>query len=67
MKTMAESFDISPAEKIIAAKKKKRIIVGADAYWSDVAYRLFPRSVGKIIGSVLKKSKQNIFSGIFEE
>lgn len=25
MKTMAESFDISPAEQIIAAKKKKRI------------------------------------------
>ena len=63
----------SPCEKTVRklvrkiAKKKKRIIVGADAYWSDIAYRLFPRSVGKIIGSVLKKSKQNIFSGIFEE
>lgn len=63
----------SPCEKTVRklvrkiAKKKKRIILGADAYWSDIAYRLFPRSVGKIIGSVLKKSKQNIFSGIFEE
>lgn len=63
----------SPCDKTVRklvrriARKKRRIVIGADAFWSDVAYRLFPRSTGKLMRSVLKSSRQSIFSDLFEE
>ncbi len=63
----------SPCDKTVRkmikriARKKRRIIIGADAFWSDVAYRLFPRSIGKLMKSVLKSSHQSIFNDLFKE
>lgn len=54
------------AKKILNAvnKKRRRKIIGIDAKLMHIMYRLFPRSAGKIIASVLKKSKLNLFDQI---
>ncbi len=47
-------------------KRKKRVIVGADAKAMGFFGSLFPQTTDKAIKAVLKKAKLDIFSGVFE-
>lgn len=54
------------ATKILKAinKKRRRKIIGVDARLMHIMYKLFPRSAGKIIAKVLKKSHLKLFDKI---
>ncbi|MCQ2387245.1 MAG: SDR family NAD(P)-dependent oxidoreductase [Clostridia bacterium] len=49
------------------AKRKRRIVLGFDGKLMTFFYRLFPRLTPKIIRSVLKKSKLELFNNVFNE
>lgn len=61
------SISSSKCAKIIlnaVDKKRRRKIIGADAKFMHLLYVLFPRSAGKIIAKILKKSGLNMFASI---
>ena len=45
-------------------RRKKRIIVGADAHFMNFAFKFFPSLAPKIITGVLKKTKFSLFADI---
>lgn len=47
-------------------RRKKRIVVGADAHFMSVFFRLFPNFAPRLIGWVLKTSKLKLFEEVFE-
>ena len=55
------------ARKIVKGinKQKRRYVIGVDAKFMDVLYRVFPRSSANFIKSVLKASKLDLFDDIF--
>lgn len=54
------------AKKICNAinKKRRRKIIGLDAKFMNLLYKIAPKSAGRIIAWVLRKSKLKIFEGI---
>ena len=47
-----------------ASKGKKRAVIGFDAHFMSVAYRLFPRLAPKIFSFVIKKANLEMFENI---
>ena len=46
-------------------RRKRRTVIGIDAKFMDILYRLFPRSSTQFIKSILKASKLDLFNDIF--
>ncbi len=58
------------AAKIIVKgmkKKKRQIVMGVDGKLMSFFYRLFPKLTANIITFVLKKSKLELFGGVFDD
>lgn len=56
------------AKKIVRkiARKRRRIVVGFDAHLMNGFYKIFPRSAGKTIATVLKLAHDPMFDNVFE-
>ena len=57
------------AQKIVygMAKRKRRIVVGADAMAMNAFYKLAPKSAANVIDSVMKKAHVPSYDAAFEE
>ena len=54
------------AKKILKAinRKKQRKVIGVDAKFMNFLYKIMPKSAGKFIAWILRKSKLKLFDGI---
>lgn len=48
-------------------RKKKRLVLGADAKFMDIGYRWFPKTTPKLISKILKASKNELFDDVFKK
>ena len=57
------------AKKIVKSikKRKRRVVLGLDAKFMNLLYKLFPRSAGRICGWFLRKFKVELFNDVFNE
>lgn len=68
-KRIISSFSADPervAHKIIkrAGKRKKRIVIGKDAHFMSMMYRLFPGSAPSFFSRIIKKSGLELFKEV---
>lgn len=64
-----DSFSADPAKtanEILkrARRGKKRIVVGADAHFMSIMFRLFPRFAPKLFTRIIKKSNLELFKNV---
>lgn len=55
------------AKKIVKviAKKRKRAVIGIDAKFLNIFYKLAPQTSGNVVGGIMKKSKLKTFDDIW--
>lgn len=57
------------AKKIIRTIKRKRAraVIGADAKFLNICYKLFPQASGKMMGNIMKISKMDTFEDVYKK